>query len=345
MTVRGEIPADRLGITHPHEHVFLDIRVWMDKSAPKKLAEAPISMEILADLRWKDGQNRQNMVLDSFEDAVSELGRFKEAGGKSLVEVSLPGIGRDPKRLVKVSEATGLNIVCGTGFYVAQSHPAYVKKKSAEELSEIMVRELEEGIDGTGVRAGVIGEIGCQEPLEPEEAKVLAGAAMAQARTGAALTVHTALHDVPRKRVAKQVREELAILQRHDCDLSKVYISHMDFTFDDLEYQRRLMDEFGITLSYDTFGQEQHYNNVYMGAIGIPDSSRSHALLEHLKRGYAGQLMMATDVCQKIHLRKYGGYGYANVLEFIIPYLKAKGASAKDVRTMMVENPKRLLSR
>jgi phosphotriesterase-related protein len=345
MTVGGEILPSELGVTQPHEHVFLDIRIWMDKAAPKKLADAPVSMDILGDLKWKDGQNRDNMVLDSFDDAVSELGRFREAGGRSLVDVTVPGIGRDPTRLLKVSDATGLNIVCGTGFYVAPSHPAYVKRKSPEDLAEMMVRELEEGISEMGIRAGVIGEIGCQEPLDPSEAKVLAAAAMAQARTGAGLTVHTALHDVPRKRIAKQAREELAILQRHDCDLSKVYMSHMDFTFDDLVYHRRLMDEFGITLDFDTFGQEQHYNNVYPGAIGIPDSGRSQAIVDHLQRGYAKQLMLACDVCQKIHLRKYGGYGYSNVLERIVPYLRVRGASAKDVRTMMVENPRRILSR
>ncbi len=196
-----------------------------------------------------------------------------------------------------------------------------------------------------GFGAGVIGEIGCQEPLEPAEAKVLAAAAMAQRQTGVALTVHTALHDVPNKRIAKQARQEIEILRKHDCDLSKVYISHMDFTHDDLKYQRGIMDEYGITMGYDTFGQEQHYNNIYMGAIGIPDSARSAALLDHLKNGYAKQIMLSTDVCQKIHLKKYGGWGYSNVLEYIVPYIREMGATAKDVRTMMVENPKRILSR
>jgi len=248
-------------------------------------------------------------------------------------------------RLREASKRTGLNIVCGTGFYVAPSHPAFVKKMSAERLADFMVKEIEEGIEDTGIRAGVIGELGCQEPLDPEEAKVLAAGAIAQRRTGVALTVHTALHDVPHRRVAKQIREEVAILQRHDCDLSKTYISHADFTHDDPKYQMGLMDDYGVTLGYDTFGQEQHYNNIYMGAIGIPDSVRSTALLGLLERGYAKQLMLATDVCQKIHLKKYGGWGYSNVLEYIVPYLRVSGASAADIRTMMVENPKAILAR
>lgn len=341
-TVKGEISPERLGTTQPHEHVFLDIRVWMDREAPKELASAPVSLEILADLKWKDGQNRSNMVLESFEDAVAELGRFKTMGGDSVVDLTVPGIGRDPARLEKVSEATGLNIVCATGFYVAPSHPPFVKRRTAEQLAELMIDELEEGIGETGIRAGVIGEIGCQAPLDPEEAKVLKAAAIAQARTKAPLTVHTALHDVARRRIAKQARQEIEILQRNGCDLSKVYMSHMDFTFDDPQYHRRLMDEFGVVLDFDTYGQEQHYNNSFPGAMGIPDISRSHALLGLLEGGYAKQLMLSCDVCQKIHLRKYGGWGYSNVLEYIVPYLRLRGARARDIRAMMVDNPRRM---
>ena len=344
-TVRGEIPPEELGVTHPHEHVFLDIRVWLDISAPNDLADAPVTMDILADLKWKDGQNRDNMVLDSFKDAVSELSRFKTLGGASLVDVTPPGIGRDPLALLRVSRATGLNIVCSTGFYVAPSHPAFVKKSSVEELAELMSNELEDGIEATGIRAGVIGEIGCQEPLEAEEKKVLAAAAKAQARTKAGLTVHTALHDPANRRVAKQARQEIEILQKYGCDLSKVYMSHMDFTHDDPKYQRDLMDEFGVTLDYDTFGQENHYHNIYLGAVGFSDAARCRALVDLVKSGYARQLMMSCDVCEKIHLRKYGGYGYSNILEHVIPLLGVYGVRRRDVRTMMVDNPRSLLSR
>ncbi len=345
VTVRGEIPPEKLGATQPHEHVFLDIRVWLDSSAPKYLAEAPVTMGILADLKWKDGQNKDNMVLDSFDDAVSELSRFKKFGGRSIVDVTPLGIGRNPPALRMVSEATGLNIICAAGFYIATSHPPFVKRKSIDDLAELMISELEEGIEATGIRAGVIGEIGCQEPLEAQEVKVLAAAAKAQARTKVGLTVHTALHDPTKRRIAKQARQEIEILQKYGCDLSKVYISHMDFTYDDPKYQRDLMDEFGVTLDYDTFGQENHYHNIYLGAIGIPDSARSQALAGLVSDGYTKQLMMSCDVCEKIHLRKYGGYGYSNILEHIVPLLKVYGVRERDVRRMMVDNPKSILSR
>jgi phosphotriesterase-related protein len=336
---------EKLGVTHPHEHIFLDISVWIDPKAPKRLLKAPMSMDILADLKRKDGQNRDNMVLESFDDAVSELLRFKKAGGRSIVELTLPGIGRDVVRLREISKATGLNVVCGTGFYIAESHPGFVKKMSIDELAEIMISEVEEGIEGTGIRAGVIGEIGCGEPLHPQEAKVIAAAARAQARTGLGLTLHTALFDVRRRRAPKQVRQEVEILQRNGADLSKVYISHMDFTCDDLKYHEALMDEFGITLSYDTFGAEQYFDNIYFGAAGVTDRERCRSIAHLVKRGFAKQLLVSSDVCEKIHLRKYGGFGYANILENAVPSLRLLGLSERDVATMMRDNPRRILSR
>lgn len=343
--MQGSLSPENLGITHPHEHVFLDLTVWLDKKAPKKLLHAPLSLDILADLRRKDGQNLDNMLLDSFDDAVSELLRFKNAGGRSIVDVSPIGTGRDPQKLLQISRTTGLNIICGTGYYAAAAHPAIVKKKSVEDLAEIMVSELEDGIDGTAIRAGVIGEIGCSEPLHLREAKVIAAAARAQARTRAGLTLHTALFDVKHKRAPKQVRQEVAILQKKDADLSKVYISHMDFTYDDPKYQQELMDEFGVTLSYDCFGQEQYYDNIYFGAGGMTDRDRCSAIANHIKNGYARQLLMSCDICEKFHLRKYGGYGYANILENVVPSLKLLGVSEREIRTIMVENPARILSR
>jgi phosphotriesterase-related protein len=318
----------------------------MDKKAPKWLVEAPVTMDILADLKWKDGQNIDNMILDDFEVAVEELTRFKKAGGNSMVEATTVGLGREPEKLRRVSEATGVNIVYNTGFYCEPSLPAWVKKKSIEQLADIMVAEMEEGIEGTGIRAGVIGELGCQEPLKPMEAKVLAAGAKAQARTGAGLTIHTPLYsNINEDVVAKQVPQEVEILQKYDCDLSKVYISHSDFTFDDPKYQQKLMDEFGLTLNYDCFGQEQYFKRPYFGAGGVTDGERARALANLVKLGYAKQLMMACDVCEKIHLRKYGGYGYSNVLEHVVPFLELLGVSEKQVRTMMVDNPKRVLQK
>jgi phosphotriesterase-related protein len=302
-------------------------------------------MDILADLRRREDQCLDMLVLSSFEDAVSELERYKQFGGTSLIDVTVPGIGRDVKALHAISEATGINVICGTGWYLDASHPTFVKQSQSEMLVEHMVKELDEGIDGTEVRAGVIGEIGCSKPLTPNEEKVLASAAKAQILTKAPITVHTALYDVEYERHAKQTREELEILQRNGADMSKVYVSHMDWTLDDLGYQERIMEDYEVTLAYDSFGQEQYYDNIYWGCYGVTDKERIEALTEFLRKGFERQLMMSCDVCEKIHLRKYGGWGYSHILEHICPALKRNGISDRQIRTMTVDNPRRLFSR
>jgi phosphotriesterase-related protein len=345
-TVRGELDPDKLGVTQPHEHFFINIlNCWMDGNADQKLLKVPVTMDILADLKRKDGQCEDMMTLASFEDAVNEAARFSNFGGRSIVDLTVPGIGREVKSLRKLSEATGLNILCGTGWYIEASHPPLVKQKSAQELAEIMIREIEEEIEGTGIRAAVIGELGCSEPLTPNEMKVLAAGAITQRKTHAPLTVHSAMFDVENKRAAKQVRQEVEILRKNDADLSRVYVSHMDWTFDDPAYHERLMEDFPVTLAYDGFGQEQYYDNIYLGAGGVTDRERVGTLTQLLHKGFEKQLLLSCDVNEKIHLRKYGGWGYSHILEHIIPALKQNGVSDRQIETMMINNPKRLFTR
>ncbi|MDA4131334.1 MAG: hypothetical protein OK457_11235, partial [Thaumarchaeota archaeon] len=252
--------------------------------------------------------------------------------------------GRDVRKLSSLSKAASVNIIASTGWYTDDSYSPMVKSSTSDQLAQIMIRELKEGIETTGIRAGVIGELGCSEPLTQNEQKILAAGAKAQAETKVPLTVHTALFDLENKRHPKQAPQELKILRENDADLSKVYISHMDFTCLDLPYHEKIMEEYGVILDYDSFGQEQFYNNLYIGAGGISDKERIAALVDLLSKGYEKQLMMSCDVCEKIHLRKYGGWGYSHILEDIIPLLKARGVSEKQIETMTVDNPKRLFS-
>ena len=302
-------------------------------------------MDMIADLKWKDGQCKDNMVLSSYEDAESELERYKSYGGVSVVDLTVPGIGRDVKTLRRISEQTGINVICATGWYLDHTHPRVVTQKNALALAETMVKELTEGIDGTGICAGVIGEIGCSAHLTPNEEKVLAAAAKAQSQTNAPLTQHSADFDTEYRRHAKETRKELEILRRNDADLSKVYVSHMDFKWNDVGYQVRIIEDYGVTLSYDGFGQEQYFNNLFLGAGGTTDRERLAALTELLRSGFEKHLMISSDVCQKIHLKKYGGWGYSHILEHMVPLLRENGVTDRQIETMMVDNPRHLFSK
>lgn len=347
-TVKGPILPDKLGVTLPHEHLLTELTVWWVKPTERsklELVDAPITLDILHMLRRDVSFSRENLKLCDLNVAIDELILYKRAGGCSLVDVTLPGIGRDPLALRKISSATGVNVLTGTGWYIAASHPAIVKDKSLEELSDIMVRELTEGIGDTGIKAGLIGECGLSYPIDPNEEKVIRAAARAQAETRCAYTIHPpSYNDLEPKKIVKNATDILDIIQEEGANLEKFYMSHMDATCEDLDYHKKVMDTYGIVLGYDTFGQENYDDSSYPGAYDVPDKTRTNAIVELCNAGYEKQLVMSQDVAIKIHRVKYGGYGYAHILKHIIPVLRFQGVTEKQIRTMTVDNPKRLLA-
>lgn len=174
-TVRGSIESDGLGITLIHEHMLGDFTNWW--SPPKEaskipLIDAKIAIKNISEFRRALGSAKDNYRLVDVDLAIKELKQFKGMGGSNLVDLTLPGAGRDVLSLRRISEDTGVNIIAGTGWYVEPTHPPIVKQKSVEELSEIMKQEIIEGIEDTGIKAGIIGEIGCSSPLCSQEKKV-----------------------------------------------------------------------------------------------------------------------------------------------------------------------------
>lgn len=350
VTVKGFISPEELGITLSHEHLLIDATcLWKspNEASERQLVEAPVAMENLWMLRKNRFASKDNLKLDDMEVAVSELELFKRSGGSSLVDVTVAGIGRDPLALRKISEETGVNILCGTGWYVAASHPPYVKRNDIDELCEIMVRELTEGIGETGIRAGVIGEIGCDVPLHPDEEKVLRAAAGAQKETGAPLTIHCDYVDREKMSVVKNTSTYLDIIQSEDANMDKVYMSHLDYALVSeswtlpLDHHKFIMDKYGVTLNFDCFGHNYPY---IFPRFYLTDRERVAAVVELCKQGYDRQLMLSQDVCFKIHMAKYGGDGYAHILENIVPELEYRGVTRKQIRNMLIENPKRIFA-
>jgi len=348
ITVKGPIPQSDIGITLTHDHLLVDTSCWWVKPlghSKLRLVDAPVTIEILGEIRRDFLINKDNLELDDMNLAIRELNEYKEADGKTLVEVTSVGLKRNPIALRKISEATGVNIIAGTGWYLDNVHPTYVKEKSIEELAEIVVRELTEGIEGTEIRAGVIGEIGCSDPLTENEKKVLQAVGRAQSETKASVTVHVGCwNPIEKKWEIENADEYLELILKGDGDPTKLYLSHMDNTCRDLNYHKRLIERYGVVLNYDGFGSEFYSDSLYPGAYGLCDAERVKALSELVKSGYEKQLMLSHDICSKIQLRRYGGYGYAHILKHIVPSLKYLGVSDKQVRTMLIENPTRILA-
>ena len=245
------------------------------------------------DLAARPYVSKDNLRMTERDVAIRELLLYRDAGGKSFVDVSGRIPGWHPDDLVVASEATGVNIVASTGWYISPAHPPSHAEASVDELAEMLVKHIEVGIEGTDVRAGVIGELGMTEPLHPLEEKVLRAGGRAQARTGVPLTVHPMVFK-------KEAHQYIDILEAEGANLDKVYISHMDGSCPDYEYHESVMDR-GVSIDYDLFG-DTSWNDAYLlfgGDHWVSDHERVETLARLCADGYSQQIMLAQDRCLK----------------------------------------------
>ncbi len=200
-TVLGPIQPSELGPTTTHEHVYADFsRMYSpaQDALSEKLADAPITLANLGQIRRNYYSNRSNLQLLDVDTCTEELRKFREVGGGAIVDATITRIGRNPGALVQISRESGVHVIMGAGFYVAAVHPAGMNQRSVEDLAQEISGEIVEGVGGSGIRAGIIGEIGCSWPLAANERKALLAAAIAQRETGAAISIHPGRHpDAP----------------------------------------------------------------------------------------------------------------------------------------------------
>ena len=179
-TVLGPIEPEALGVTLTHEHLLVDLSVIHtepDHASAKGFYHEPVSMKTLGPIRHYGQANLDNSQLLDIDTAIDEAALYRQNGGDTLVDATSIGIKRDPRGLARISRATGVNVVMGSSFYVDVAHPAYVSDASEDELARQIVHDVTEGVDGTKIRSGVIGEVGCSWPLTDNEQKVLRASA------------------------------------------------------------------------------------------------------------------------------------------------------------------------
>jgi len=348
-TVLGPIDAAELGVTMSHVHLTIDILCWhMPYGDPelRRVAEGEMTLERLGQARRNGLAWRRNLLQDDVALTVREVSEYARAGGRSLVNVDLPGMGRDVRKLQRIARETGLQIVASTGWYIQACHPPEIAGKSVEELRDRMLRELLEGIDDTGVRAGNIGEIGLSgmpaDPFQPAEEKVLRAAAQAQARSGASLTLHPNAHLLLYgEKPVDHFDLYLDILEDEGADLSKVYMSHLGL-FPDVSIAKRLLQRGVGYVSYDHFGHEEYCEGIGPGRGFTPDKEEVGLVMQLLEAGLADRVLLCAEVGWKTCYKAFGGWGYGHVVENIVPWLRACGASEAQLHQMLVENPRRL---
>jgi phosphotriesterase-related protein len=336
-TVCGDISPDELGIALPHEHLLVDLSCRRRETSDpylSSIAKRPVDCTVVSDLRRNPMISEDSLRLTDIDLAIEELGYFKEAGGISLVDQTTKWIGGDPIALRRISQATGINIVVGCGYY-SPMLPENIDDLSTDQLMDSMVREIEQGFEGTSIRAGLIGEIGTSWPLTPNEEKVLRAASRAQLGTGVALSIHPSPWD-------KCALDLLDIVESEGADLGRVVICHLDHVMD-LEYHKAVAAR-GAYVEYDRFGVEW-YSSLAFSLRAFPrDTERVAGVVDLIESGYVSQVLLSHDVCQKIELKRYGGHGYGHILRYVAPLMRQMGVADRDIRTILESNPRRMLS-
>lgn len=297
-TVRGAIAPEALGCTLMHEHVLCDF------------------YRVTGNL---------DHILNDEDLAVEELLAYRDAGGDALVEVTTRDLGRDAEGLRRISERTDLHIVMATGWYRQPYYPPEVDRASVDRLAELMIRELTEGVGDTGIRAGIIGEIGASlDHVTAQEERVLRAAARAQRATGAPLTTHASMYPVG--------LVQLEILKEEHVDCSRVIIGHCD-TYLHPDYHLAILRA-GAWVQFDTVGR-RHMN---------PDGRRADAFAALVRAGWTRQLLLSSDRCYRSDLHAFGGAGYDVVVTEFREMVQSRGVSEAEWEAIMVENPRRILA-
>ena len=337
MTVSGPVDATDLGFTLMHEHLLNDCRCWWNKPkqpARARLACDPVHPGIYGELRMDPFANLDNCRLDDERLAVAELAEVAALGGRTVVDPTCQGIGRDPLALRRIAEATGLNVVMGGGFYLQASHPERVRGMAASDVADEIVREAVDGVGDSGVRIGLIGEVGISSDFTPEEEKSLRGAAQAQRRTGLPLMVH-----LPGWfRVGGRV---LDVVEGEGGDLSHTVLCHMNPSGEDLDYQVALAER-GAFVEYDMVGMDFWYAD--QGVQCPSDEDNARAIMALVALGHLDRLLLSQDVFLKMMLTRYGGFGYAYLQRHFLPRLLRHGATAAQLERVMVDNPRRVFA-
>jgi phosphotriesterase-related protein len=251
LSVLGPISPEELGIVLPHEHLLLDFKQAFISRDPDS-SKLSFCMENLGTIRQYPYSTIDNLCVDSEDDLIHELQLYKQAGGSTLCDLTVTGIRINPEALPRISAASGVHIILGSGYYVDQFIPDDIKGIDVETIASTIVSEIENGLGTSGVRCGIIGEIGCSWPLTVYERKVLQGAAIAQSKTGAPLIIHPG-------RDERAPFEIVDILKQAGADISRTVMSHIDRTIMSRDNLLKFAQS-GCGIEYDLFGIEcSHY--------------------------------------------------------------------------------------
>lgn len=315
-TYRGVVPADELGWTLMHEHLFV-LSPELDRDHPHP--------------EWDEDR--------AVEEAVAGLEELHGLGVRTVVDLTVPGLGRDVGLVARVAARTRVHLVAATGWYTDRDLPPFFRTHGpgrlvggSEPLTEMFLRDLREGIAGTAVRAAVVKVVTDAPGLTPDVSRVLAAAAEAQQETGVPISTHSN----PRLRTGL---DQLRVLTDHGVDPARLVIGHSGEA-EDLDDLRTIMDA-GATIGVDRLGM----------AHVADDALSVRTVLTLLAEGYADRIVLSHDAAYFSRVtppswrrRHTPHWRHDHLARCVLPQLRASGAPQEELDQMTVHNARRLLA-
>jgi predicted metal-dependent phosphotriesterase family hydrolase len=296
-SVSGPVPVAELGVVMPHEHTFIDL---------------------LREYRGEGLINDPELVRD-------ELVRYRTAGGMTIVDCTSRGLNAQPALTRRVADESGVTIIVGTGFYRRPYlDEEWFAASSVDEIADVLIADIRDGIDGSGVRAGIIGEIGCDREITPPEEKSFRAAARAQQETGLTITTHAARWPVG--------LAQLDVLESEGVQAGRVIVGHCDMV-PDRDYHRAVAQR-GAWVQFDTIQPGPEY---FL-------ERRVRAITALVEAGFADHILLSHDVCLVSNFEACGGSGYSYILRDFQHRLTAAGLPPATVEAFLTTNPARALS-
>ncbi len=342
MTVTGKVKKNELGVVLPHEHLLISLKSLVNPPFDEiKLARfyEPLALNNRYLIYNDPYALYDNAEINDEKVLKKELLMYLNAGGGTLVDVTLDSIGRNPAALKSFSLETGVKIIMGCGEYLGVTHSESVEKLTVRALADNLLKEINFGVGGTGIKPGVIGEIGTSEPITENEIKALDAAALAAVESGLSVHVHTSLWG----------RNGLFVIERMKkagLKAEKICINHVDvdLRFDYLEQLLSL----GAYVEFDNFGKEfyveKRKGSIINGrfAYDLERAEMIRRLSNHSKH-FQQRILISNDICLKSMLTEYGGNGYGHILNTIVPMLRENGFTDAEINGFIKDNPQRFL--
>lgn len=338
-TVLGLIENEKITAALPHEHVLSDLRPIVEP-IDNGIFYDKVSLSNYGELTRNPYAVLDNAVLDDKEAAIDEFKTLYEQGINLVADVTTFGRNKDYVQFLKeLSLKTGVHIVCGCGSYIDASVSEDFKSKSVSEMRKIIINDLTKGMEGTDIKAGVIGEIGSSKKITDAEYKFLQAAAEAQNETGFGMHIHACLFN-------REGLNALDFAVKCGANAEKICIDHIDVLLDE-EYIMGILER-GAYAEFDDFGKEYYVDrrnrNLLEGSFAR-DTERVKFIKKLIERGFLKQILITNDICLKSMLHKYGGWGYEHIPRNIVPMMEDFGIDKKDIETIIRDNPIRFLER